>query len=414
MTIAALWAALAALSQAGPASQEDATRGQALHVYLLTFDSGAAIWERFGHNALWIHDPVAGTDQAYDYGRFSFREKNFILRFARGKLRYWAGDGAADTYFGAYRQQQRRIWRQELDLTAAAKAELQRFLAWNVREENKYYDYDYYLDNCSTRIRDAIDRAVGGQLRRFGDSVAPGLTYRQHTRRLTENHPVLYAALMVGLGQPVDRRLTAWEEMFLPIELRPHLNRVLVRDPDGRVHPLVSEERLVYDSDRFPVPAQPSSWTPRFLAVGVLLGGWLGLAGRRGARSRAFDWLFRGVALGWAILSGLAGVLLVFLWTMTDHRFSTTNENVFQLNVLSLGLALALVLSRRRPSRVRTSVLRLGALVALVSLLGLLVKLVPGFDQANLDVIALALPIHLGVLVGVWPGSTGHIPKPDC
>jgi hypothetical protein len=396
VTGAALVAALAALLQApAPAVPEDSTRGRALRVYLLTFDSGAAIWERFGHNALWIHDPINGTDQAYDYGRFSFGEPGFVLRFAQGDLRYWMGSGPADAYLTGYRRAGRRIWLQELDLTAASKLELQRFLEWNAREENKHYDYDYYLDNCSTRIRDAIDRAVGGQLRRFGDSVASALTFRAHTRRLTENNPLLYTALMIGLGQPVDRRITAWEEMFLPIELRPHLNRVVVRDADGRPHPLVTEQRLLYDSDRFPVPARPRAWTPRFLALGLLLGLGLAAAGRGGRRSPGLRRAFAAGAVGWALLSGLAGLVLASLWGLTDHRFSGANENLLQFSVLSLGVAMTL--SR---SGWPAGTQRMAGIVAGVSLVGLGLKAVPGFDQANLDVIGFALPIHLGVWAG--------------
>src|SRR5262249_51768172 len=159
------------------------------------------------------------------------------------------------------------------------------FLRWNVREENKYYQYNYYTDNCSTRIRDALDRVLGGELRRWATGVATDQSYRDQTRRLTENSPAFHTVLDIGLGQPVDQRLNAWDEMFLPISLRPYLDSVTVTDRDGRTHRLVKSERHLAESDRFPVPTRPHDWTPIFLVVGVALGAILAALGRSGRRS---------------------------------------------------------------------------------------------------------------------------------
>lgn len=377
----------------------DSARASALRVYLLTFDSGARSWERFGHNALWIHDPTEGSDRAYDYGRFAF-DRGFAFRFARGRLRYWMGEGDVRAYLAAYQRAGRQIWSQELDLPPGAKLEMQRFLRWNIREENRFYDYDYYLDNCSTRIRDVIDRAVGGALHRYGDSLPSPLTYRQQTRRLTENNPFLYAALMIGLGRPVDRPATAWEAMFLPIELRPYLNGLQVPGDDGRPRPLVREERLLFASDRFPVPPAPSASLGWALGTGLVLGGGLALAGWLGRRSRGARRAFHVAGGLWGLLAGIAGALLAFLWGLTDHRFSVANENVLQFTVVSLALAALLPAATREPRAARVA-MALAAAAAAMSALGLALKALPGFDQANGDVIALALPIHLGFWRGL-------------
>ena len=100
-----------------------------LTVYLMTFGPGARVWERFGHNAIWIHDPVHGTDQAYNYGLFDFAQENFILRFVRGQMWYWMAGFPADRYVAQYERDNRSVWVQELELTPSAKAQLQAFLA---------------------------------------------------------------------------------------------------------------------------------------------------------------------------------------------------------------------------------------------------------------------------------------------
>ncbi len=408
MTLPALLALLqlatagAASPQATPhPSSPDSIPGAHLRVFLLTFDPGPAVWERFGHNAIWIHDPDAGTEWAYDYGRFSFGN-NFFFKFAIGDLRYSMGRGDARSIVGYYQSVGRQVWLQELDLVPAARAEMRRFFEWNWQPDHREYEYNYYLDNCSTRLRDAIDRAVGGQLRRFGDSVPNGMTYRDETRRTTENNLGVYTALMLGLGQPVDHALSAWEAMFLPIELRPYLDRLTVRDPDGRVHPLVREERVLAASDKFAVAERPTPYTRRFAMVGLLLGLGMLAAGRWSRESRVGGRVFAVAAVGWSWLAGLGGLMLLSLWAFTAHRFSYWNENILQLNVVSLVLALALPRALRHPPAVQGAAGRLAWTIAAISAAGLALKALPPFYQANLDIIGLIAPIHLGLLAGLY------------
>jgi hypothetical protein len=370
-------------------------------IYLVTFDSGAEIWERFGHNAIWVHDPARQTDIAYDYGRFSFQAERFFYRFAQGDLRYWMGEADVRSLVAAYQRAGRSIWVQELDLPEQARRDLAEFLRWNVREENKYYQYNYYTDNCSTRIRDALDRVLGGQIRQWATGVVTDQSYRDQTRRLTENSPGFHTALDIGLGQPVDQRLTAWEEMFLPISLRPYLDSVAVTDPDGRTHRLVKSERHVSESDRFPVPARPHDWTLVYLTLGVAIGAIVAALGRWGRRSSGGRLAFGISATTWAFFTGLIGLALAALWAFTTHRFSYRNENLFQLNLISLGLAVVLPGAVWGSLRKRRVGLIAARIVVGLGLLGLLLKLGPAFVQSNLNVIALILPVHLGVLAGL-------------
>jgi len=393
--------------QAPPEVRVDSVPGSELTVYLLTFEPGELIWERFGHNALWIRDHRTGRDWAYDYGRFSFGRTvtdnlRFIGRFAVGDLNYSMGEGDVRAYLAAYERAGRAIWSQELDLPPAARAALRDFLEWNIRDENREYQYNYYLDNCSTRIRDALDRVIGGQLRAWADTVRTPWTYRDHTRRTTESGVALYTALMLGLGQPVDRPISAWQEMFLPISLRPFLDRITIEDPDGRRHPLVKEAKLLVASDRFLVPAEPARPTGRYLAVGSVVGLLLATLGRMASRSGRWRLAFGGAAVGWSFLAGLGGLVLAAIWGFTTHQFSYANENLLQLNLVSLALAAVLPAALWRGLRRRRLALGLAGLTAGLSIVGLVLKVLPSFYQDNFDAIALALPVHLGLLVGLW------------
>jgi len=373
--------------------------GAQLTVTLLTFETGGLLWERFGHNGIWIHDAAAGTDHLYDYGRFSFTAPHFLYNFARGNLWYSMGDtNDVAAVIDFYAREGRKIWAQELDLAPEARVKLRDFLEWNIRPENRGYAYDYYRDNCSTRIRDALDRALGGPIARYG--VQPsGMTWRDETRRLDEHDALLYTGLMVGLGRPVDREMSRWEQMFLPIRLRAHLDSITVTGADGVARPVVKSERVLAPGGSWPVPDHPHDWTVRYLAAGLLLGGLLAWLGTRGA-----GWA-RGAFLGlgtlWAVLSGVLGLVLTWLWGFSTHLAAHANENVLLFNLLALGLAVVLPAAARGNPRHRNAARRLALCVSALAALGVVLKIVPGFHQSNLDLIALALPVHAGVWLGL-------------
>ena len=282
-----------------------------------------------------------------------------------------------------------------------ARRELQEFLEWNERPENRFYHYDYYRDNCSTRVRDALDHALGGRIRDYAAPTPTGKSYRFHTQRLTANDPIIYTGLLLALGHPVDREISAWEEMFLPLALRDHLRKVTVAGQEGTEVPLVRSERTLFESTAAPPPDRPPFWLPIYLAIGIAFGLTTFVAAVGGRESRSARRSFVVLSVSWALLAGILGLVLLGLWTMTDHTAAYYNENVLQANPLALALVWLLPRAARRSPRDRHGLIVAG-IVAAVSLAGLVLKLLPSFYQVNGEIIALALPIHLGVAAGAW------------
>jgi hypothetical protein len=304
----------------------------------------------------------------------------------------------------AYRQANRTVWAQELNLNPLQRQRLADFVAWNIRPENRFYRYDYFRDNCSTRVRDALDMALSGVIRREAGRAPSGTTYRFHTERLTQDDWPVFTGTMMGLGEPVDRAITAWEEMFLPVRLMDRLRSMRVATPDG-TSPLVTNERVVFQATRPPedVTVRRGILGYILISIGILaVGIGLWLAGWRGGR--------RSVALAfaalWSFVAGIAGILLVGLWGFTDHVYSYDNENVLQLNPLSLILAVLLVrmiwMRRRSSTKFSPHVTMYFALaVAALSVIGFIIQALPSMNQGNGEVIALTLPLHLGVLAAL-------------
>jgi len=379
----------------------EAPPGSELRVYLMTMGPGSAVWERFGHNAIWIDDPSVQPDTAYNYGLFDFRQENFLLRFIRGQMWYWMAGFPAEPYVQTYVRDNRSVWLQELNLPPRARLELREFLRWNERPENRFYHYDYYRDNCSTRVRDAIDRVIGGAIEAQTASRPTGTTYRFHTQRLTANDPLVFTGLLLALGQQADRPISAWEEMFLPLALRDHVRQVTVTGPDGSQKPLVASERTLFESTAPPPPDAPPSWLHWYLLAGTVVGALAAALGGQARRRAAGRFGLGVVAVLWGSLGGLAGMVLAGLWAFTDHAMAYRNENLLQVNPLVLALAVLVPLALTGSGRAGRWAGALAFLLVGLSLLGLVLQVFPGFDQVNGQVIALALPIHAGFAVGL-------------
>ncbi len=375
-----------------------------LEILLVTFGQGELVFERFGHNAIWVHDPASGADVTYDWGNFSFRQPNFLRRFLTGDTRYWMEAKDANAMVDYYRRLGRTITVQRLNLTAEQKASLREDLRRNALEENKYYRYDYFVDNCSTRLRDALDRTIGGALRAATDSSRTPLSYRSESVRLTDGDRPMQTGIDIALGRPADAPLTAWESFFIPMRLRDAVRRVTV--PNGAAGarvPLVASESTIE-----PYPGTPRvvelATAPhlvwRLLVVGLVLAALVAGIRVMAVSRRGAVWGLAVVAAAWSLLCGLMGVILLLAWTATRHVFWAWNENLLLVSPLSLLLVvlLPLTLVRGRAARATRAV---AAAVVALSLVGLLLAAIPG-GQDNVAIVALFLPVHLAIAWSVF------------
>lgn len=367
-------------------------------VTLVTFGPGEAVWERFGHNALWIHDEHAGTDVAYNWGLFDFEQPDFVKRFLTGDTKYWMGGEDAISMVAAYHGIGRPITLQRLNLTQAQAESLRDFVRWNAEEQNKYYRYDYFRDNCSTRLRDAVDRALDGQLRRATDTVSTALTYRSETLRLTDGDIPIQTGIDIALGRRADVPLTLWESSFIPMRLRDAVRRVRVAAPDSGTVPLVADERTIAPTGGTPPVVEarePPELLPRFLILGLMLALLvLGLRTMMPSR-RGAAWGLALVGALWSLVCGALGTLLIYMWVATRHVFWRSNENLLLISPLSLLLVVlvfAALLRGRAVGKARV----VAVLIAGLGVVALALALTPG-GQDNLPVVALFLPVHVAI-----------------
>ena len=378
--------------------------GQSLSVYLLTAEPGDRIFEVFGHNVILVRDSETGYEEGFNYGIFSFDSPGYYGRFLKGRMMYKVDTVSAAALLAGYGAQNRRIWAQELDLEPARKAHLLQLLQTAVQPENQYYRYEYYLNNCSTKLRDILDTVLDGQLREATDGPSTGATWREHTRRLTARHPLGYLGIDLVLGPKGDESTNQWQEMWVPMKLRDTAGALFVTRSDGSRVRLVRSEVLLLDSTRESEPTSAPSLELIFLLAGLAVALLYALLGSKSAAGS-----FTGrIALGlsgslWGVFCFIAGAVMIAAhWT--DHEFMYWNQNILLFSPLGAGVAWGLVrVTRKGGTSIWGRRFALGSLG--LAAVALVLNLIPGLASGNREMIAFALPVHVSVcwvMLGIY------------
>lgn len=387
----------------------------AIRVYLLTLSPGSAIWERFGHNALVIDDPSQPASRrrvAFNWGTFDFDQPNFIGRFIMGRMLYSLSAMDADKMIGFYVADDREVLVQELSLDAEQARRLRDHCWHHLLPENRDYRYDYYLDNCSTRVRDAIDDATGGQLSPRLKSIRTDRSFRWHTRRLTADAWHWSIALNFIMGSPIDAPLDAWEESFLPERLAAHLRSATLVDDRGEPRPLVRSEQVLHRTTRPPIPDAPPNRTAVHLLLGVLVGGVLVLLAWLSAKRTWARWSLAVLLVGWSLLLGVGGTIGVYGWLFTDHAVARYNLNLLAGSPLQLAMVVLAPLTLLR-GRGATTTAWLAAVLAAMALLSGPIGWIVGSPQRHAEVLALLVPIQVASAMSAWVAATPAVARSD-
>lgn len=379
------------------------SRPSDLSISLVTMGPGDDVHQYFGHTALEVRDKRLGIAALYNFGTFGFDEA-FLLKFLKGRLEFWVGVQSTRQTYEFYADQDRDVRLLELNLPPDRLAVMARDLAVAALPENRTYLYHHYRDNCATRIVDAIDKATDGAFKRSLQEPAR-LTFRGHTRRYAAQDPLIDWLLIFAMNDSMEEPIRRVDELFLPEELEQAV--AAFRFEDGRslvkrrvVFHEAQTARKVYD-----VP--PTTW-PYTLGIGVGLGALLLWVSTRRERSRAARMLQATFEVSYGLLFGTLGLVLASLALFTEHTVTYWNENLFFVHPLLLVLVPVAIGHARRARWAERVHAPLWLSIAALGVLGILLKVLPNFDQDNTLVWTLVLPITLAGALGAsvpagWP-----------
>lgn len=309
-------------------------------ISLLTIGPGKDVYSAFGHSAMRVSDPALGIDKVYNYGTFTF-DKNFYINFAKGENIYWLSIVPfQQEYYIWATKENRNVIQQTLNLTLKQKNDLYHFLENNALSQNSKYRYDYFYDNCSNRIDNALKQVFGDSLRSYSNTVAKeqgqfGASIRQLTHQYLRQSKWGELGIETCLGIEMDRKITPEQYKFLPDFLMWNYDKAKIKSGDKFV-PLVQEKTFLFKSNEL-LNGKPLSdfFSPTICFSLIFLIAVI-LSFPRFNQSifgKTFDFsLF--------FICGIVGLLLLYLWFFTTH-YSEVNLNLIWANPLGLFSAVS-------------------------------------------------------------------------
>ncbi|MDH5414061.1 MAG: DUF4105 domain-containing protein [Flavobacteriaceae bacterium] len=310
-------------------------------ISVITCDPGAELYSSFGHSAFRVIDPVLNIDQAYNYGTFNFKTSNFYIKFARGKLLYDLSSYPFHYFIRDYVRENRTVVEQILNLDQTEKQAMFDFLENNAKPENKSYLYDFFFDNCATKLPEVSTKVLDGNIQmnyEFADDL--DYTFRELIHLYLDEKPWGKFGIDLALGSVIDRKATPEEYLFLPDYVLKSYEKAAIQK-DNEVLPLVKRTNLLYTSK--PIQKKRLFFTPfmlfTLLAIVVF---WITYKDfKRNKRTKWLDFLL-------FFSTGIIGLLVLLLWFATDHSATANNYNFYWAFLPNVYIAFLLLKNEQK------------------------------------------------------------------
>lgn len=341
--IGACVALLVGLFAGRAAATVNSPPGEVPTVEVITMGPGEVLFERFGHAAICLRYPqTPRADTCFNYGTGDFSQPiTLAWGFVQGRAPFWVATQSPDSMFRFYRRKDRTYYVQTLPLTEVQARKAESILFESIKEENKYYDYHHFRDNCTTRVRDVVDAATDGALRK-GTTEMTGSSFRQMGRPgFAEVGWILLASDFL-LGHPADEQTDRWKAMFLPDNLRHEIQTHL------GVEPTILNVRQGRD-----FPTEESTWRGWVALLAAVMAGLIAA----GARAPVVGKLGRGFSIFVLTLLGVVVWGLAVISSLPELRW---NEVVLVLMPFDFLLA-----TRLQERYVRVRLIGLGLVFVL-------------------------------------------------
>jgi Domain of unknown function (DUF4105) len=296
--------AIVSLITLGPAGQDD------------------ELYTAFGHSAIRIQDYATGLDNVYNYGAFNFNTEGFIIKFMRGQLLYRMDIQEFGNEIPYWQHENRQVDEQILELSPKQKVDLYQFLNHNFLPENRFYQYKFFFDNCSTRIGDIFKTVLKDSVQ-FSTTLNAGKSYRQWIDSCTvKQKPWSDFGMDLAIGVPSDAIADAKGALFLPMNLKASFDSAKVKTVDGKwisiiksknSLTMVNEKRINYSwfNPMF------ITWLLFLVTLAITIYQYFSQSGNR----FVFDKIL-------FFIAGIAGIIIFLLWFATNHGVTEYNFNI--------------------------------------------------------------------------------------
>ncbi|MCQ2204786.1 MAG: DUF4105 domain-containing protein [Bacteroidales bacterium] len=307
-------------------------------ISLLTCSSGDELYSVFGHSAIRVYDDSLGIDVVYNYGTFDFNTPNFYLKFMNGDLKYMMSLSSFKRFMAIYNYEGRAVREGILQLDSVQRKQLWDFLNWNILPENRYYRYDFFFDNCATRIRDIVFnvKAITENDIRNNESLGSNSskTFRDYIHSYVPEFTWTAQGIDLLLGMKTDDKADVYDRAYLPA----YLDSLFINTNVISEETELLKRRDSSINDSFYFSPDMFGWLLLLISVAITI-----YEIRNKRYFKYFDILF-------FISCALLSLLFWYLWLFTKHSVCSSNLNVLWASVLYIPMSIMLFRSLNRYS----------------------------------------------------------------
>jgi hypothetical protein len=280
-------------------------------VSIITCDTGNESYSLFGHTAIRITDIEKNLDVVFNYGAFDFNTPNFVAKFSKGDLEYFAVATAFSDFMNQYAYEKRSVFEQELIITQHKKQKLLDNLTATLSSSESYYTYKFIDKNCTSMVVDILNKTLGSRV--IVKKVDTNKTYRSILYPYFNSSFYEKLGTSIIFGKKVDEYGT---KLFLPLELHKSLKLIQYEN-----HPLCKESKIILE---FKKETSSSLWD-NFYTYSFLL---------------AFIVLLnkKNVEVFYLFTMGILGLFFAFMGFYSFHEELAYNYNILLFNPLLLAL----------------------------------------------------------------------------
>lgn len=327
-------------------------------ISMLTCSPGKEIYSLLGHSAIRVTDTAQKIDVVFNYGTFVFDDK-FTWNFIKGYLNYLLSVEQYTDFLYEYTMTQRSVYEQKLNLTTDQQNKFFKILYTNALPENRFYRYDYFTNNCASKIVDVFTKTFKDSISILYPPDYHSKTYRELITPYFIHYPWINLGLYIGLGSPADKYVEAQNYSFLPDKCFEIYSVMKIKN-NGKLENIVKENSKIIDikienpSINLPFTPEAIFWFLFVIIVAITLFNW--------GKNRVFIWIDK----IYFALYGLLGCLLLSLWLFTDHHATANNYNLiwaFPFHII------AIFLMRKKDMRFYKRYLLLNAIAMIILLI---------------------------------------------
>ncbi|HPX59229.1 MAG TPA: DUF4105 domain-containing protein, partial [Bacteroidales bacterium] len=290
---------------------------------ILSCGAGNELYVAFGHTAIRLCDTNKHLDLVFNYGTFDFNTPNFYLKFSQGRLPYMLSISSFDGFMHEYQREGRWIYEQELNLTLEEKEKLYNLLIENYLPQNRFYAYDFFLDNCATRVRDIIDSSLIDRnlFHKTNNKENENVSFRKLIYPYMESMQWWRLGIDIALGMRCDKAITDYQYMFLPTELMAQLDTTQI---EGESFVKTKKMLLAESKPALSKNISPLLVTSILCLIVIALTLWE-------IKKKVY---FKAVDIVLFSLVTILSLLIIYLWFFSDHYFTKYNFNLLWANPL--------------------------------------------------------------------------------